>query len=133
MSKATITRLFIGSVIAVVAGAVLALAAIWIAYATGSFVMNGPDVTGVHSTGLAWVMIAVAIVSVLAILGGCIGGLVSWIGALLNTAELADKTWFVILLVLGIFSFGLIAMIAYIIAGPDGHRAREATQLHAPV
>ncbi|MGZ6256323.1 MAG: hypothetical protein ACXWMB_04840 [Candidatus Limnocylindria bacterium] len=52
---------------------------------------------------------------------------------LLNTAELADKTWFVILLVLGIFSFGLIAMIAYVIAGPDGHRAGEATHLHAPV
>jgi MFS family permease len=129
MSKATITRLFIGSVIAVVAGAILALAAIWIAYATDSFVMNGPDVMGVHSTGLAWTMIAVAAISVLAILGGCIGGLVSWIGALLNTAELADKTWFVILLVLGIFSFGLVAMIAYVIAGHDGHRARETTQL----
>jgi MFS family permease len=132
MSKATITRLFIGSVLAVVAGAVLAIAAIWIAYATDSFVMHGPDVTGVHSTGLAWAMIALAVASVLAILGGCIGGLVSWIGALLNTAELADKTWFVILLVLGIFSFGLIAMIAYIIAGPDGH-ARQTRPVQAPV
>jgi hypothetical protein len=133
MSKATITRFFIGSVIAVVAGAVLTFAAIWIAYATDSFVLNGPDVTGIHSTGLAWTMVGLAIVAVVAMLGGAIGGLVSWIGALLNTAELADKTWFVILLVLGIFSLGFIAMIAYVIAGPDGHRAQEATQLRGAV
>lgn len=132
MSKATITRLFIGSVIAVVAGAVLAFASIWIAYATDTLVMNGPDVIGIHWTGLAWTMVGLAVVSVLAMLGGCIGGLVSWIGALLNTAELEDKTWFVILLVLGIFSFGLIAMIAYVIAGPDGHRRRVTSLLHEP-
>jgi hypothetical protein len=45
---------------------------------------------------------------------------VAWIGALLNTAQLDDKTWFVVLLLLGLFSFGLLAMIAYVIAGPDG-------------
>jgi len=133
MSKATITRLFIGSVIAVVAGAIVMFAAIWIAYATDSFVMTGPDVTGVHSTGLAWAMVGVGIVSILALLGGFIGGLVSWIGALLNTSELQDKTWFVILLVLGIFSFGLVAMIAYVIAGPDGHKPHVAPGVGAPV
>jgi len=133
MSKSTITRLFIGSVVAVVAGAVLMVAAIWIAYATDSFVMNGPDVAGIRSTGLAWTMVGLGVVSVLALLGGFIGGLVSWIGALLNTAELEDKMWFVILLVLGLFSFGLVAMIAYVIAGPDGHRWRATPQVHAPV
>jgi MFS family permease len=133
MSKATITRLFIGSVIAVVAGAVVMLAAIWIAYATDSFVMTGPDVTGIHSTGLAWTMVGLGVVSILALLGGAIGGLVSWIGALLNTAELEDKTWFIVLLVLGVFSFGLVAMIAYVIAGPDGHRSRATPQVGAPV
>jgi hypothetical protein len=52
---------------------------------------------------------------------------------LLNTAELTDKTWFIILLVLGLFSFGLVAMIAYVIAGPDGHRSPATPQVHAPV
>jgi hypothetical protein len=132
MSKASITRLFIGSVIAVVAGAVLMSAAIWIAYATNSFVMDGPDVVGIHSTGTAWTMVGLAVVSILAILGGAVGGLVSWIGALLNTAELADKTWFIILLVLGLFSFGLVAMIAYVIAGPDGHKRHVTSLLHSP-
>ena len=40
----------------------------------------------------------------------------------INTAELEDKTWFVVLLVLGLFSFGFVAMLAYVIAGPDGVR-----------
>ena len=53
-------------------------------------------------------------------IGGMIGGLIAWIGALLNTAELESKTWFLVLLLLGIFSFGFFAMIAYVIAGPDG-------------
>jgi len=133
MSKATITRLFIGSVIAVVAGAVVLFAAIWIAYASDVFVMHGPDVTGIHSNGLAWTMVGLGIVSILAMLAGCIGGLVSWIGALLNTAELQDKTWFIILLVLGVFSFGLVAMIAYVIAGPDGHKRPVTSGSGAPI
>ena len=49
-----------------------------------------------------------------------IGGLVSWIGALLNTSQLDSKTWFLALLLLGIFNFGFFAMIAYVIVGPDG-------------
>ena len=60
--------------------------------------------------------------------GGFIGGLVSWIGALLNTALVEDKTWFILLLVLGLLSFGIVAMIAYVIGGPDG-RQRPATQV----
>ena len=52
-------------------------------------------------------------------LGGIIAGIVAWIGALLNTVQLPDKTWFVLLLVLGLLSFGFFAMVAYVIAGPD--------------
>ena len=44
----------------------------------------------------------------------------SWIGALLNTSQLESKTWFAVLLLTGIFNFGFIAMLAYVIAGPDG-------------
>jgi hypothetical protein len=132
VNKATVTRLFLGSVIAIVAGAVLAFAAVWIAYANGNFVMDGPDVVGISSTPFTWVMIAIMAVSVLAVIGGAIGGLVSWIGALLNTAELTDKTWFILLLVLGLLSFGLVAMIAYVLAGPDGTRQRVLQEGHAP-
>jgi len=122
MTKQTVTRLFVGAVVAVVAGLLLGFAAIWIAYANGVFEMNGPDVTGVHASGLAATMIAMFGIGVLGVIAGAITGLVSWIGALLNTAQLDDKTWFVLLLVLGLFSFGFIAMLAYVIGGPDGTR-----------
>ena len=56
----------------------------------------------------------------LAIIGGSLGQFVAWIGAVVNTARLDDKTWFVVLLVLGLLSFGFIAMLVYVLAGPDG-------------
>lgn len=132
MSKSTVTGIFLGSVVAVIAGAVLALAAVWIAFANGAFVMDGPDVIGVQSTPVAWTIVGLGLLAVIAMLAGCVGGLVSWIGALLNTSRLEDKTWFVLLLVLGLFSFGLIAMIAYVIAGPDGAQA-ATRQTHASI
>jgi hypothetical protein len=125
-------RVFLGSVIAVIAGAILAFAAVWIAYANGAFVMNGPDVVGIQSTPFAWAIVGLAVVACLAMMAGFIGGLVSWIGALLNTAQLEDKAWFIVLLVLGLFSFGLVAMIAYLIVGPDGTKQPAARAVHAP-
>jgi hypothetical protein len=132
VSKATVTRVFMGSVIAVIAGAVLAFAAVWIAFANGAFVMNGPDVIGVQSTPMAWTIVGLGVVAALAMIAGFVGGLVSWIGALLNTSQLEDKTWFVLLLVLGLLSFGLVAMIAYVIGGPDGVKQAPARGLHEP-
>lgn len=132
MSKAIVTRIFLGSVIAVIAGAVLAFAAVWVAYASGAFVMNGPDVIGLQSTPFAWAIVGLGVVAGLAMMAGFIGGLVSWIGALVNSSQLEDKTWFIVLLVLGLLSFGLIAMIAYVIAAPDGERQAAARALHAP-
>lgn len=125
MTKAVVTRLFLGGIVAIVAGLVLGFSAVWAAYSAGGFVMDGPDVTGIRSIPYAWAMVAAAIVGIVAIIGGAVAGLVAWIGALLNTAQLADKTWFIVLLVLGLMSFGSLAMIAYVIAGPDGTR-------HAP-
>lgn len=120
MSKATVTRLFIGSAIAAIAGAILATTAVWIAIANDVFVMSGQDIVGLQGGTLAWLLLGLGAVGGLAFIGAMIGGLVSWIGALLNTSQLESKTWFLVLLLLGIFSFGLIAMIAYLIAGPDG-------------
>jgi uncharacterized membrane protein YedE/YeeE len=88
--------------------------------------MTGPDVTGVNSTALSWSMVALVVVGALAMLGGAIGQFVAWIGAVLNTSHLEDKTWFILLLVLGLLSFGFIAMLVYVIGGPDG--TTEPTQ-----
>jgi hypothetical protein len=131
MTKTTVTRLFIGAVLAVVAGAVVAFAAVWLGFVNDVFIMDGPDVVGFHWSAFSWALIGLFAIGVLAAVGGCIAGLVSWIGALLNTAQLADKTWFIVLLVLGLFSFGLVAMLAYVIAGPDGTRPELRAQVPA--
>jgi hypothetical protein len=129
MSKATITRLFVGGVVAVLAGLVLAIAGVWAAFVGGVFVMDGPDVTGINGGSAAWTTFALMILGGLAVMGGALAGLVSWIGALMNTAQLDDKVWFIVLLVLGLFSFGVLAMIGYVIAGPDGTQAPTARSL----
>jgi hypothetical protein len=115
MSKPTITRLFVGAIVAVAAGLVLVLMAIWAAFASD----------------LALTVVLVVVGS-LALLAGAVAGVVSWIGALLNTAQLEDKTSFVSLLVLGLFSAGLLAMAAYVLAGPDGTNRGAAPAGIAP-
>jgi hypothetical protein len=103
-----------------IAGAILAIAGVWIAIANDVFVMNGPDIVGLRGSPLAWSALGIGIVGVFAIMGGLFVGLVAWIGALLNTWHLESKAWFVGLLLLGIFNLGFFAMVAYLIAGPDG-------------
>jgi MFS family permease len=134
MSKATVTRLFIGAGLAMIAGAVLAFVAAGIAIANDVFVMNGSDIVGLRGGALAWSSLGLGLVGVLAFIGGLIAGLVAWIGALLNTWQLDSKAWFIGLLLLGIFNLGFFAMVAYVLAGPDGatdaaaRRAQAATQ-----
>jgi hypothetical protein len=131
MAKPTITRLFFGSLIALIAGAItLVVALIW-AFGSGAFIMDGHDVVGVETSGIGWSLIGLAIVGTLAAIGGAIGQFVAWIGALLNTSHLEDKTWFVLLLVLGLLSFGFVAMLVYVIVGPDGTTTTESRHVHA--
>ena len=56
MSKATVTRLFIGAGLAMIAGAVLAFVAAGIAIANNVFVMNGPDIVGLRGGALGVVI-----------------------------------------------------------------------------
>jgi len=134
MTKSTVTKIFIGSLFAIAGGVVLLGAALFLAYANGTFIMRGPDVVGIHASAFTWSMAAVAIVGMLAVIGGALAQFVAWIGAVLNTSRLEDKTWFIVLLVLGLLSFGFIAMIVYLVAGPDGTRqsAQQTNPLGAP-
>jgi hypothetical protein len=127
MSKTSVTKLFIGGGIAIVAGAILAIAAVWIAIANDVFVMNGPDIVGLSGGALAWSLLGLGVVGGLAIIGGLIAGFVAWIGALLNAWQLESKAWFTGLLLLGIFNLGFFAMIAYLIAGPDSAETAPRT------
>ena len=131
MTKATVKRLFIGSVLAGGAGTIVAISAVWLAIANDIFVMNGQDIVGIQGSALAWILGGFGLGGALAFTGALIGGLISWIGALLNTSQLESKRWFLGLLLLGIFNFGFFAMIAYVIAGPDGSGTAAAQRIGA--
>ena len=133
MSKSIVTRLFIGAGLAMLAGAVVAIVGVWIAIANDVFVMSGPDIVGLQGGPLAASSLALGFVGVLAITGGLVAGLVAWIGALFNTWQLDSKAWFISLLLLGIFNLGFFAMVAYLIAGPDGTAASARHRAQAPV
>lgn len=122
MRKAMIVKVFLGSLIGLVASIVLCGIALALAATSSVFVMNGPDVVGVRPDPFGWSMLVLAGFAVLVIVAASIGLFVAWIGAVLNTVNLADKTWFVVLLVGGLLSVGFLVTLAYVIAGPDGYR-----------
>ncbi len=133
MSKPTVVRIFVGSLLALFGGLILMFGSMIAASVAGALVMNGPDVAGVQNSVTAWVLVALAVVGFFAMLAGALGQFVAWIGAVINTAQLADKTWFIILLVLGLLSFGFVAMLVYVIAGPDGTAPQPAAPAGRPV
>jgi hypothetical protein len=125
MTKSLVVKLFWGSLIALVAGFVLLGVAAALAFNNNIFIMSGPDVTGIKSSPLSWTLAGLMALAVLILLFSAVAHFVAWIGAVLNTAYLPNKTWFVVLLVVGLLGFVFIATIAYVIAGPDGLKAKE--------
>ena len=120
ISKKNLTRLFVGGSVAIGAGLVLGLAALGAALASNAINVGGSDVIDVNGGPGAWTALGLVIAGSLAVLGGAIAAVASWIGALLNTWQLEDKVWFASLLALGLLGVGVVAMIAYVVAGPDG-------------
>ena len=120
MSKKNVTRLFVGAIVAVGAGLVLGFAALWAALASDAIDIGGSDVIDVNGGSGAWTALGLVIGGSLVILAGTVAAVVSWIAALVNTWQLEDKVWFASLLALGLLGFGVVAMIAYVVAGPDG-------------
>jgi hypothetical protein len=121
MSKATVTRLWVGGLIASAAGIAVALAG------TGFMLTLAGTWSGPRSSAqftpsyapLFWGMVGMIAAGGLVVLAGGIVQFAAWIGALVNTARAPDKVWFVLLLVLGILGFGLPMMIVYLVGGPD--------------
>jgi hypothetical protein len=126
MSKPAITRLFKIAIAFVVAGSVSGTAvAIW-ALANGAIAFGGPQLVTVDAGAFAGAIVGLAVASLLTGIGAIVA-VVSWVGALVNTARLADKAWFTALLVSGLVSFGWVAMIAYILRGPDSTAVTAAS------
>ncbi|MEO7130095.1 MAG: hypothetical protein ABIZ07_01805 [Dermatophilaceae bacterium] len=118
MRKSTVVKIFLGSLIGAAASLVLLIVAGLLAIRSGAFVMDGPDVVGIKADPFGWAMLALAAVAVLGMLAAVAAQLLAWVGALLNTAQLPDKTWFVVVLVGGLVSLGFLATLAYVIGGP---------------
>jgi hypothetical protein len=133
MFKTTVTRLFIGSLLAFGAGAIVSILAIALAVANDVFVMNGNDIAAIQGGPAATALLGLALLGGLAAAGGVIAGFIAWIGAVMNTWQLESKAWCVALVLTGIFNFGFIAMIVYVIAGPDGKAPRTVPPAPAAV
>jgi hypothetical protein len=132
MTKSMIVKLFWGSLIGLVAGLVLMGITVALAISNHIFVMSGPDVTGIKSGALSWTLLGLMGLAVLLLLFAAVAHFVAWIGAVLNTAHLPDKTWCVVLLVVGLLGLVFIATVAYVIAGPDGLKARDEASALLP-
>lgn len=126
MSKPAITRLFKVAVAFVVAGGVSGTAVVIWALANGAVAIGGPQFVTVNAGPFAGAIVGLMIASLLTGIG-TVAAVVSWAGALLNTGRLEDKAWFTALLVSGLVSLGWVALIAYVLRGPDSTQAAEAS------
>jgi H+/Cl- antiporter ClcA len=124
MSKKSVTRLFLAAAVAFAVGLVLGVAAFSAALAGDAIDFGGGYVIEVHGGSGAWTALGLLLIGSLAVCVGTVAAVVSWCAALLNTWQRDEKTWFWSLLSLGLLGFGVVAMIGYVFAGPDGTRQR---------
>jgi hypothetical protein len=136
MKKSTVTRTWIGGLVVQVVGLlIVGLGVVLMLAYGGTFTQaaSGNSYDFVPSYGgFFWTTIVLIVAGAFATAIGGIVGLVAWIGALVNTYQIPDKTWFAVVLAGGVFGFafaliGFAAMIAYVIAGPDGMAVRQPT------
>ncbi len=120
MSRSVIVKWFYASLIGLAGGVILLSGAAVLALTADILVMDGPDVVGVRSAAPAWILSGLLALAVAVLLGSGVAMFVAWIGALVDTASLPDKAWFVILLVAGLLGMAAFAMIAYVAARPGG-------------
>ncbi len=126
MAKRAITVWWIAGSVVMFAGFI---AALFVSYATdqGNF-LNGHTGPSVAFLGLAFTVL----------FGGVTLQLVAWFGALFNAHLLADRTWFNVLLWVGIAGIvsspivigGLLfwaLMLAYVVGGADGKAVASTT------
>lgn len=135
MTKSTITKTWIAGLIVLAVGLLVGGVSLGLMLAYGGQFTpalggNGSEFVP-RLDGFFWTMVGLMIVGFTAAAIGGIVQLAAWIGALVNTYQLQDKTWFVVLLTGGLLglAFGLVgfaAMVAYVIAGPDGMAIRRS-------
>jgi hypothetical protein len=132
MTKRTITNLWLIGVGVMIVGGLLALfCSLALASHIGAFTANY-QYTNYVPDSTFWALVSFIILGGIAVLGSIVVQIVAWIGAILNTNRLVDKTWFNVLLWCGIGGIvlsllsglgalvGWVLMIVYLVSGPDG-------------
>lgn len=119
MTRSTILRLFVGSLIAAVVGGALFTIAAAVGLGNEVLIMNGPDVVGLRPGALSATMIITAGAALLLWTGATVAVLVAWVGAIINTANLRSKTWLAIELVIGLLGLPFVAVLAYVVGRPE--------------
>lgn len=121
MSKRTVTRMWLSGLGLFIVGAIIVGAGVGVMFANGGTWSGEAYHSDFYPTmnALFWGAVAMMGSGGLLFIAGGILQFIAWIGAMVNTARSADKTWFVLLLVLGLLGLQFAIMIAYLIAGPD--------------
>jgi len=140
MRKSTIGRVWVGGLVGIAGGVVAILAGTFLMLAYAGTWSGEPSNQQFTPTlgPFFWWMVTLISLGALATLAGAIAQLVAWIGALVNTYALADRTWFVVLLLAGVFGLvglaiaGFVAMIVYLLIGPDSTAPAAARTLAVP-
>jgi hypothetical protein len=138
MTKSTVTRTWFAGLVVLAVGLLAAGVSIGLMLAYGGTFTKAPSGNAYDFVpsydSFFWTTIGIMIAGFVAAAVGGLVQLAAWIGALANTYRLRDKTWFAVLLAGGLLglAFGLAgfaAMVAYLIAGPDGMAAPQPGNL----
>ena len=129
MNKSAIVKTWLGGLVALAAGLLVAGVSVGVMLGYGGHFNPAPYGNGYDFVpalnGTFWTAVSFIVVGGIVALAGGVVQLVAWVGALLNTNRLVDKTWFLVLLFGGVIGvvfapIGFAVMVAYVIGGPDG-------------
>ena len=136
MTKRTITITWLVGIGVMIGGGRLALfTGLALASHIGAYTNNFQSGVTYVPDSTFWALVSFVILGGIAVLGGIVTQFVAWIGAVINTNRLVDKTWFNILLWIGVAAIvlnllsglgtlvGWVLMIVYLVGGPDGMAA----------
>jgi hypothetical protein len=134
MTKSLITKTWIGGLAVFAAGIIVAVVGVFLMLAYGG---TFTQVAGTNDynfdpnlNGFFWITIGLMVTGGVIAFIGSIAQFVAWVGGMINSYALPDRTWFAVLLIGGVLSFafaplGFAAMLAYVIGAPDGTPYRQ--------